>query len=247
MHHGRGTAAKLSNLPSVVLFATLAGATIPIGGLLARFEHIQPRWLEDELRHSVIAFGGGILLAAVALVLVPQGKRFVPPLAAVTIFGAGGIAFFFISCAIEQRRGSLAQFATMLLDFVPESLALGAILASAPETGLLLALLIATQNLPEGFNAFRELTENQSMDPAKVLAGFSSLVLLGPLMAWIGYSYLRLMPELLGGIMLFAAGGILYLTFQSIAPQAKLERHWAPALGAVAGFMLGLLGDLLVR
>jgi ZIP family zinc transporter len=43
-----------------------------------------------------------------------------------------------------------------------------------------------------------------------------------------------------------AAGGILYLLFQDIAPQARLARRWAPTLGAVVGFGLGLLGDLLI-
>lgn len=40
------------------------------------------------------------------------------------------------------------------------------------------------------------------------------------------------------------AGGILYLVFQDIAPQARLEKHWAPSLGAVAGFLLGVLGHM---
>lgn len=47
--------------------------------------------------------------------------------------------------------------------------------------------------------------------------------------------------------MLSAAGEILYLTFQDLAPQAKLDRHWAPPLGAVAGFLLGLIGDQLLH
>lgn len=42
--------------------------------------------------------------------------------------------------------------------------------------------------------------------------------------------------------MLFAAGGILYLTFQDIAPQVPLARHRGPPLGAMAGFALGLAG-----
>lgn len=46
--------------------------------------------------------------------------------------------------------------------------------------------------------------------------------------------------------MLFAAGGILYLTFQDIAPQVRLDRHWAPPLGAVGGFLLGLAGSFIV-
>jgi ZIP family zinc transporter len=72
-------------------------------------------------------------------------------------------------------------------------------------------------------------------------------VLLGPLSAWFGFSYLRETSTALGAMMLFAAGGILYLTFEDIAPQAHLARRWAPALGAVAGFMLGLLGQNLLR
>ena len=41
-----------------------------------------------------------------------------------------------------------------------------------------------------------------------------------------------------------AAGGILYLIFQDLAPQAQLKNHWFPPLGAVSGFALGLLGLL---
>lgn len=237
----------MSDLLAVLGLSLVAGLTIPIGGLLARIEHIQPCWLEDELRHSVIAFGGGVLLAAIALVLVPEGSQLLPSLAAVLLFGLGGLAFFSISRWAERGRASYGQFAAMLLDFAPESLALGAMLATSKENGLLLALLIATQNLPEGFNAYRELTVNRDLRPARVLTAFAALVLLGPAMAWVGHEYLRHLPSALGGIMLFAAGGILYLTFQSIAPQAKLQRHWGPPLGAVGGFMLGLLGDLLLR
>jgi ZIP family zinc transporter len=45
--------------------------------------------------------------------------------------------------------------------------------------------------------------------------------------------------------MLFAAGGILYLIFEDIAPQAALRNRHAPPLGAVAGFLLGLAGQLM--
>ena len=46
--------------------------------------------------------------------------------------------------------------------------------------------------------------------------------------------------------MLFASGGILYIVFQDIAPEAKLRRRWMPAFGAVVGFLLGLIGKMLV-
>lgn len=40
---------------------------------IASFEHIRAKWLEQELRHFLIAVGGGILVGAVAVVLVPVG------------------------------------------------------------------------------------------------------------------------------------------------------------------------------
>ncbi len=46
--------------------------------------------------------------------------------------------------------------------------------------------------------------------------------------------------------MLFAAGGILYLTFEDIAPQARLKDHRSPALGVIAGFLVGIVGQMLL-
>jgi len=65
----------MSELHIALLYAFIAGATIPLGGALARLEGFLPYWLENELRHSVIAFGGGVLFAAISLVLVPEGGR----------------------------------------------------------------------------------------------------------------------------------------------------------------------------
>ncbi len=48
----------------------------------------------------------------------------------------------------------------------------------------------------------------------------------------------RLARSWVTGPMFFAAGGILYLTFEDIAPAAPLKGRWAPPLGAVAGFLL---------
>ena len=70
------------------------------------------------------------------------------------------------------------------------------------------------------------------------------LALLGPVCGVIGWFWLADHKAVLGGILLFAAGGIPYLTFQDIAPQARLERHWAPPLGAVLGFALALVGQM---
>lgn len=236
----------MDNLWISLFLAVLAGITIPIGAHVASIERIKPQWLEDELRHAIIAFGGGVLLAAVSLVLVPEGIRDLSPFWVVLAFALGGLVVFALDLLLARLGSPSSQLMAMLLDFVPEAIAMGAALATGKPAGLLLALLIALQNFPEGFNAFREAQAHGTTPPKKLLAGFWGLVLLGPLCAYIGFSILAGNPQLIGAIMLFASGGIVYLTFQDIAPQSVLDRHWAPALGAVAGFLVGLIGSLLI-
>ncbi len=65
------TCRALSPFIQILVVTSLAGAAIPLGGAVAMVERISPRWLEQEFRHSVTAFGGVILILAVALVLVP--------------------------------------------------------------------------------------------------------------------------------------------------------------------------------
>ncbi|MFP3921692.1 MAG: ZIP family metal transporter [Dichotomicrobium sp.] len=232
----------MSDLQFALLYALLAGATIPVGGWLARFEALLPSWLETEFRHTVIAFGGGLLLAAISLVLVPEGMAALSAAPALLAFGTGALCFFYADMLIAKHGGAAGQLMAMLLDYVPESIALGALIATQQSKGMLLALLIALQNLPESFNAYRELNRDARLPGRTVLIFFAAIVPLGPLAAFLGYGLLRDNAAVLGAIMLFAAGGILYLTFEDIAPQAYLERDWSPPLGAVAGFMLGLWG-----
>lgn len=72
-----------------------------------------------------------------------------------------------------------------------------------------------------------------------------SLVAIGPVAGLLGYFLLSDYPAGLGAIMLFAAGGILYLIFQDIAPQSRLNHHWAQPLGAVVGFSVALFSAML--
>ncbi|MEQ9261507.1 MAG: hypothetical protein RIG84_20655 [Roseovarius sp.] len=228
--------------------AALAGLSIPLGGFLARIESVWPGWTTAEARHTVIAFGGGALLAAVALVLVPDGVESLPGPPALLAFMAGGVVFFLCDRALERRGGHASQFMAMVLDYLPEAMALGALLAADPRKAVLLAVLIALQNLPESFNAYREIEEApKAPSPGRVMVVLCAMVLLGPLAAAVGAVWLTEAPAILGAIMLFAGGGIIYLMFQDVAPQVQLENRWGPPLGAVAGFGLGLAGHLMLH
>ncbi|WP_211227149.1 ZIP family metal transporter [Saccharospirillum impatiens] len=215
---------------------------MPLGAAIASFEHIRPRWLESEVRHGVIAFGGGALLSSVALVLVPEGMHRLEALSVALWFIAGGLAFMILDIALAAKATPANQLVAMLSDFIPEALALGATFAVSSSAGFLLAGIIALQNLPEGFNASRELARSTHYRSTQIITAFALMALLGPLCGLTGYYVLADYPAVVSSIMLFAAGGILYIVFQDIAPQAKLKKHWAPPLGAVAGFLLGMMG-----
>jgi ZIP family zinc transporter len=232
---------------NIIILTCLAGLCIPVGGMIASVESIRPYWLEKELRHFLIAFGGGILLGAVAIVLVPEGMdNLNNALFAIPILLLGALTFFFIERQLGLKRRESPQLMGLTLDFVPEAIALGGLVATGSATATMLALLIGLQNLPEGFNAFRELKEQNNNTTKKTMYIMFLLVPLGPIAGLFGYYVLAGNEAVLGSIMLFASGGILYLIFQDIAPQSKLKRHWAPPLGAVFGYALVLLSNMLV-
>lgn len=229
----------------VIGLTLMAGMAMPAGALLAGVERVRPKWLDQELRHGIIAFGGGALLSAVALVLVPEGIAKVDALVSASCFIVGGLAFMWLDIALYRNKTPASQMAAMLSDFVPESIALGAAFAAGGHSGLLLACLMALQNLPEGFNACRELRASTHYPIRRIAKGFTLMALLGPLFGLLGFGWLAAYPEAVAAVMLFAAGGICYSVFQDIAPQAKLERKWAPPMGAVLGFVLGMVGHQL--
>ena len=237
----------MKEILTIIFLTTAAGSCIPIGGILATIENFRPNWLNRELRHSLIAFGGGILLGAVTIVLVPEGVSSMQgSLLAIPITLAGGLCFFTIERFLGLQRRETPQLMGMVLDYIPESIALGGMVALSSPVAPLLALLIGLQNLPEGFNAYRELININKSDAKKTLLAMSFLVFLGPIAGLLGYFFLSEQKAILGAIMLFSSGGILYLIFQDIAPQSHLKRHWAPPLGAVLGFCLALFAEMLM-
>jgi ZIP family zinc transporter len=231
----------MSEFMQMIVLTWLAGIASFVGGVIAKHEGSADTEGKRELIHGIVAFGGGILVAAVAFALVPEGMAYLPPVGLATTFALGGVAFCTFDAQLSSRGGSKAQFLAMLMDFVPEALALGALFHHDHRTAILLAIFIGAQNLPEGFNAYREVTAG-GIKTRSALVVLFAVSLLGPVAGLLGYLCLRDLPVLTASIMSFAGGGILYLIFQDIAPQSKLQRHWTPPLGAVLGFLVGMIG-----
>lgn len=233
-----------ASLVRALLYATMAGGAIVVGAIAARGFHVRGRSLRKDVLVFLIALGGGALAGAVALVLVPDGLRTTAPLPAAAFFVTGALLFLGLDLAVERLTGNLAQFLAMALDAIPESLALGAAIATGASGGPLLAVLVAVQNLPEGFNAYRELRAAH-WRPARAFALLVVVAAFNLVGALAGHTLLGPRPGPLAVVMLIAAGGITYLIFHDIAPKANRAGHWGPTLGSVLGFAIGILGTRL--
>jgi ZIP family zinc transporter len=77
-----------------------------------------------------------------------------------SIFLSGAFLFFLFDRAIETKEGLLAQAMAMLMDFIPEAIALGAVFSRHHKLGILLAFFVGLQNLPESFNAYFDLRKS---------------------------------------------------------------------------------------
>ena len=169
----------MNELVKILVATTVAGAAIPLGALLASKESIRPRWLETEVRHGIIAMGGGILIGAVALVLVPESLGRLPIWAVLLCFLAGGTAFGALEACLSRRDTPASNLVAMLTDFIPEAIAMGAAFAAGGSAGMALALFMFLQNMPEGFNAYREMMDAGGFTRNRLLLTFVALLPFG--------------------------------------------------------------------
>ncbi len=235
----------MEHLTTVGVYAFASGITILIGGILSRLDRFPDSENKQIILHAIIAFGGGVLIAAVAFVLVPGGIESLSIPYIVVFFLSGTGVFFYLDRKLSESGTSVPQLLAMMMDFIPEAIALGAVFAHDKNTGLLLAIFIGLQNLPEGFNSFKELV-NHGFSPNKSLLILLPLSLIGVLASCVGFIFLHNHPTTIAALMLFAGGGIIYLTFQDIAPMSYMKTYRSPALGAPLGFFVGMLGQKLV-
>lgn len=233
------------SLVSVIAMTGMAALGTLLGALIAYFILLRDYKIHKNAINFVVALGGGLLISAIALVLVPEGTKHLSFVYSSMAFLLGGVAFMLLDIWIEHMGEKASQIMANTLDSVPESIGIGAAFATGGSYGLLLAILVGLQNIAEGFNSYGEM-RNGGMKTSMnfMLQGASAIA--GPIGGILGYLYLAGHPELISGLFMFSAGGILYLIFHDIAPLAHREGHWVPTLGTAIGFIFGLISQALV-
>lgn len=253
----------MANLGASVGWGLLIGASLVAGALAAVLLR-----LPERIAATLTAFGGGILFAAIALELVPEADADAG--AALTAAGLAAGTFVYVGADAwlnrepstramrrsahaaasgramtmprnhaEAARGESIA-AGILVDGVPESIALGLTLA---EGGVGVALLagIVLGNVVESYGAAQPiLAGGHSRGFVLRLLGGIGIALTGATV--LGGTVLAdASAELVGTAQAVAAGAVLAVISIAIVPHAFAEVSSRVATATVAGFIAGYL------
>jgi ZIP family zinc transporter len=252
----------VTNLGSSVGWGLVVGGSLVVGATAAALLKLPPR-----VAALITAFGGGTLLAAIALELVPEadeqagvGLTAVGLLAGTAVYviadgwlsrdedmeqmrrsghaAAAGQPMTMPAGAETQRGESIAV--GLFVDGVPESVALGLTIAEG-EIGVALLAGIVIGNLVEAYGAAQP-----------IIAGGKTRRFAITLMVAIGFALA--FATVLGGTVLadasgefigtaeaVAAGAVLAVITIAIVPHAFEEVSRAVATATVLGFLAGYL------
>jgi ZIP family zinc transporter len=216
----------------------------------------------------VTAFGGGILLAAIALELVPEADERAGLWLTAAMFGAGTLVYVGADAFLSRDRaisavrrsshaaaagrpmemsGDLASAARgesiaagIFVDGVPESIALGLTIAEG-RVGVALLVGILVGNLVESYGAAQPIiVAGRSRAFAVGLLGAIGVSLVGATI--LGATLLSdASDSLIGSAEAVAAGAVLAVVAISIIPYAFDEVSRWVAIATAAGFVAGYL------
>jgi ZIP family zinc transporter len=251
----------MANLGASVGWGLVIGASLLAGAAAAAALRLPAR-----AAATITAFGGGILLAAVALELVPEADREAG--LGLTAFGllAGTLVYVGADAWLNRDQGMKAMrqsghaaaagrpmtmsprsaevmrgesiAAGLFVDGVPESIALGLTIAEG-EIGLALLVGVVVGNLVEAYGAAQPiLIGGRTKRFAITLLGLIGLAL--AVATILGGTVLAdASPELIGTSQAIAAGAVLAVVSIAIIPHAFSEVSSVVACATVLGFIGG--------
>lgn len=224
--------------------AALPAAGNFLGGVLAELVQVSKRTLSFALHAAA-----GILIAVIAVELVPEAMHGMPAWAAILCFVAGGLFFLAVDAVIGITRkrlgaagdsaGPWAIFFGVSVDLFTDGVMIGAGSTLSLGLGLLLALGQVPADVPEGFATLASFRSTGSSRRRRLLfsAAFAIPIFLG---TTIGYWAVRGQPEAVKlALLAFAAGILMTVTVEEIIPQAhEQEDSRGATLCLIGGFAL---------
>src|SRR3954468_4110568 len=242
------------------LWGLLGGTALVIGALIA--------WLlrvPDAVVATVMAFGSGVLISAVAFDLMEEAAR-VGGLGPTAVgFLGGAVVYLAANAALarhgarhrkrsgdqqpseSEQQGSGAAIAIgALLDGIPESVVLGVGLLAGGAVSVPVLAAVFISNVPEGLSSAAGMKRN-GRSAGYVFGVWGGIAAASGLAALVGYVALGgASPQLIAVITAVAAGAILTMIADTMIPEAfETTRTWTgviTTLGFLTAFAIEFAG-----
>lgn len=202
---------------------------------------------------AFLGISAGVMISLVAFDLMPEAFHLAGTWISLAAFLAGALALTALDLVMphvhhmttDKESSRFARTALVVavgigMHDLPEGLAVGASLESAFSLGLRIAILMFLHNIPEGMAVAAPLAaigkRRSNMIFVSALTGVPSVI--GALLG----SVIGVSPVILGISMAFAAGAMLFVTFDELVPGAceMANDGHAGTLGAVAGVIASI-------
>ena len=234
------------------LWGLLAGGALVIGALVAWLFPV-PR----KLVASVMAFGAGVLISALAFDLVDEAETSGGLVPTVIGFLAGAVVYVAANIVLARhgarhrkrsgdqqpsesdQGGSGAAIAIgALLDGIPESVVLGLSLLGGGGIGVPVLAAIFISNLPEGLSSSAGM-KRHGRSAAYVFGVWIAIAVASGLAGLMGCLLLQgATAATIAVITAIAAGAILAMIADTMIPEAFERTHMYAGLIATVGFLV---------
>jgi ZIP family zinc transporter len=233
------------------LWGLLGGGALVIGALIAWLTPVPPKVVA-----SVMAFGSGVLISAVAFDLMEEAEKTGGLVATAIGFLGGAAVYLAANLALarrgarhrkrsgdqqpseEEQSGSGAAIAIgALLDGVPESVVLGLGLLAGGSVSLSVLAAVFISNVPEGLSSAAGMKRN-GRSARYVFGVWIGIAVASGIAALLGYVLLGgTAPQVEAVITAVAAGAILTMIADTMIPEAFENTHAWTGLIATVGFL----------
>jgi ZIP family zinc transporter len=247
-----------------LLWGFIASIPLLIGSIIALIVN-----LPKQVIAIIMAFGSGVLVAALAFSLIEEAFSLSESITSVIIgFVLGGLSYTLANYILNRKsRGStrhrkkshgenagggkdasgLALLVGSVMDNIPENMALGITLVTGGAVNIVLIAAIFLSNFPEGLSSAQGMKSN-GRSKKYIVSLWSIAVVIGTISSVIGFTFLsNTAPSTISIAISFAAGAILVMLAESMIPEAHAEGGSsrigiATMAGFAIAFILGRLG-----
>jgi ZIP family zinc transporter len=236
------------------LWGLLSGSALLIGAGIGWFVAM-PR----KAVAAIMAFGSGVLISALSFELMDEAWKQGGFLAVGIGFVAGASVYTALNLALAARgarhrkrsdagprkehaaacpEGNSASLALgALIDGVPESIVIGTSLLAGGAIGWVAVAAVFLSNLPEGLSSAAG-ARREGKSATYTFTVWGGIALIAGLSSFAGYTLFDgASPQVLAAVEGVAAGAILAMIIDTMAPEAFEGTHDFAGLIAVFGFL----------